>query len=122
MDILNNKEDRISNKRSNDPFDTIVFEKGVCIHKLYADFEFKLIIILLNTGKAFKFSIKQFPKLNKASQSELNNFELIGDSVGIHWKGIDEDLSLKGIIKEAVQSEALKRLESKDNSELPIIF
>lgn len=122
MNTLNNKEDQISNKKSSDPFDTIVFEKGVRIHKLYTDFEFKLIIILLNTGKAFKFSIRQFPKLNKASQSELNNFELIGDGVGIHWKGIDENLSLKGIIKEVVQSEALKMLESKDNSELAIVF
>lgn len=122
MNTLNNKEDQISNKKSSDSFDTIVFEKGVRIHKLYTDFEFKLIIILLNTGKAFKFSIRQFPKLNKASQSELNNFELIGDGVGIHWKGIDENLSLKGIIKEVVQSEALKMLESKDNSELAIVF
>ncbi|MEJ7691627.1 DUF2442 domain-containing protein [Daejeonella sp.] len=120
MNISNNKENRILNKKSKDPFDIIIFEKGIRIHNLYADSEYKLMIILLNTGKAFKFSYRKFPKLNNASQSELSNFKLIGDGIGIHWNAIDEDLSLKGIIKEAVQSEALKRLESKDNSELAI--
>ena len=120
MNISNNKENKKINNKSIDPFDIIIFDKGIRIHNLYSDFEYKVMIVLLNTGKAFKFSYKKFPKLNKANQNELNNFRLIGGGVGIHWNIIDEDLSLKGIIKEAVQSEALHRLESKDTSELAI--
>lgn len=118
MNISKNKENQGINHESSDPFDKVIFDKGVRIHNMYADFEYKLMIVLLNTGHAFKFSYKKFPKLNKANQNELNNFRLIGGGVGIHWNALDEDLSLKGIIKEAVQSEALHRLQSKDESEL----
>lgn len=120
MNISKSKENQIINKESIDPLDTIIFGKGVRIHNLYVDYEYKLMIVLLNTGKAFKFSYKRFPKLAAANQNQLEDFKLIGGGVGIHWSNINEDLSLKGIIKEAVQAETLNRLQSEDTSEIVI--
>jgi len=32
----------------------------------------------------------------------LNNYRLIGKGAGIHWPDVDEDLSLKGFLKEEI--------------------
>ncbi|MEM7108865.1 MAG: DUF2442 domain-containing protein [Bacteroidota bacterium] len=38
--------------------------------------------------------------LKKATQSQLNDYRLIGKGVGVHWPQLDEDLSLKGFLRE----------------------
>lgn len=44
--------------------------------------------------------LSNFPRLNKATVSELNNWKLIGKGYGIHWEEIDEDLSAEGLLIE----------------------
>jgi hypothetical protein len=39
-----------------------------------------------------------FPRLLHASVAQRNNYELIGDGVGIHWPDVDEDLSIAGFL------------------------
>ena len=43
---------------------------------------------------------KNFIGLKNASVKCLKNFRLVGSGVGIHWPDLDEDLSLKGFLKE----------------------
>ncbi len=38
-----------------------------------------------------------YPRLFKASASERNNVELMLD--GVHWPDVDEDLSIRGMLK-----------------------
>lgn len=48
-------------------------------------------------------SISKYPALKNASQSQHNSYELISNGVGIHWKDLDEDLSLKGFLKDEIK-------------------
>jgi Protein of unknown function (DUF2442) len=49
-------------------------------------------------GRTISVPIAWFPTLSKASQSQKENWELLGDGEGIHWPEIDEDLSVSGLL------------------------
>ena len=115
-------EEKVVNKRSSDPFDRLIFEKGLRISQIMADKNLNTMIVLLNNAHALKVPINHFPKLKNASQEELNQWELTGGGIGIHWKSIDEDFSLKGLIKDSALTSILNRLGSKkDIQELSVL-
>ena len=37
-------------------------------------------------------------RLSEASIEQRNNFEIIGNGIGIHWQDIDEDISAEGML------------------------
>lgn len=39
-----------------------------------------------------------YPRLVDATLEERNSWELIGSGEGIHWDGIDEDISVEGLL------------------------
>ena len=41
--------------------------------------------------------LKRYQELNATSE-QRNKFELSGGGTGIHWEGIDEDISVSGLI------------------------
>jgi hypothetical protein len=43
-----------------------------------------------------KMPLVWFPRLKKASEAELQQFELWADNTWIHWEDIGEDLSVEG--------------------------
>lgn len=49
-------------------------------------------------GRTISVPIAWFPTLSKASQSQRDTWELLGDGEGIHWPDIDEDLSVSGLL------------------------
>ena len=49
-------------------------------------------------GRTISVPIAWFPTLSKASQSQRDTWELLGDGEGIHWPEIDEDLSVSGLL------------------------
>ena len=109
--------EKITNKRSTDPFDKLIFEKGLRIKQIMADKKLNTMLILLNNGEALKVPINHFTRLKDASQSDLDKWVLSDGGIGIHWAEIDEDLSLKGLIKDSALTSILHRLEGKKNHE-----
>ena len=64
---------------------------GIGKDKLFIELEpFKIITIPKNYTK----------KLKNASIKDLEEFEIIGDGVGIHFPKIDEDIGVEGIVKD----------------------
>jgi Protein of unknown function (DUF2442) len=59
--------------------------------------EYAMNVDLLD-GRTISVPIAWFPTLSKASQSQRENWELLGDGEGIHWPEIDEDLSVSGLL------------------------
>ncbi|WP_162343756.1 MULTISPECIES: DUF2442 domain-containing protein [Cyclobacterium] len=57
------------------------------------------LYVLLEDGREIGTPIEWFPKLRQASREHLNNWRLIGGGIGIHWEGLDEDLSVNGLLK-----------------------
>lgn len=39
-----------------------------------------------------------YPRLMNATESELQNWRLIGKGYGIHWEELDEDISVEGLL------------------------
>lgn len=123
MSTLNlNHPDKIVNKKATDPFDQLIFELGLRAEKvLLADKKLDSLVVILNNGTIFKIALSNYPKLKNATQEELNKWELIADGIGIRWDALDEDLSIKGIIKESALNEALHQLQNNFKSKLSII-
>ena len=54
--------------------------------------------VSLTDGRWLSVPIIWFPRLANASASERANYELMGDGQGIHWPGVDEDISVLGLL------------------------
>lgn len=54
--------------------------------------------IELSDGRTISVPLEWFPRLLHANLKERNNWRLIGKGQGIHWKDIDEDISVEGLI------------------------
>lgn len=110
----------LKNKRSNDPFDRLIFEKGLRIENVIPEKKLGIMVIILNNGNVLRVDLSTFKSLKKASQIQLNKWNLISNGIGIEWNDLDEDLSLKGIIKDAALNSALDQLEGKPKMDLVI--
>lgn len=91
---------KIANKKASDAFDKLIFEQGLRAKQvLLTDKKLDTLVVLLNNGVILRIALSSYPKLKKASQAELEQWELIADGIGIRWNALDEDLSIKGMIK-----------------------
>ena len=60
-------------------------------------FNSKLVVDLVD-GRSIATPLSWYPRLLKATSEQLSNWELCGAGFGIHWPGIDEDLSISGML------------------------
>ena len=74
-------------------------------HKIkFIHFE-KGFMILTVDAATYKIKLSDVSsKLAKASDHIRNDFRISASGYGIHWSQIDEDLSIDGLLKVAVQS------------------
>lgn len=118
MNIMENKTADI---RAKDPIDILIFEKGLRIKTVLVDKELDLMVIILNNGHLVKTAISLYKRLQPASQQELEQWQLISGGTGLHWEQFDEDLSLKGFIKDSAISNVIKQLETKEMEETILV-
>jgi len=52
----------------------------------------------LSDGRSIAVPLAWFPRLTHANQEERDNWRMIGRGDGIHWKDIDEDISIEGLL------------------------
>jgi hypothetical protein len=52
----------------------------------------------LSDGRTISVPVVWYPRLTYASQSEQNNWRLIGKGYGIHWEDLDEDIRVEGLL------------------------
>lgn len=83
-----------------DPLEQIIFEQGLRIAGVHCYADLDLILIVLNNKKVLHRKISASSRLSNASPEQLQNLQLISGGVGIHWPDVDEDISLKGLLKE----------------------
>jgi hypothetical protein len=65
------------------------------------------IYVHLNTHDVLALPLDYTPKLGRANREELRNYRLIGGGRGVHFPEIDEDISLKGILRYKTSHELL---------------
>jgi hypothetical protein len=86
-----------------DAIEHLIFTEGIRIQALDIHPELDVITVYLNTKAVLTRPISSYKLLRGADPSQLLQFELIGEGVGIHWPLLDEDLSLKGILQEELR-------------------
>ncbi|QQR86716.1 MAG: DUF2442 domain-containing protein [Flavobacteriales bacterium] len=96
-----------------DPIEAMILHEGLRIADVHPYKELDLLAIVLNSGDVLQARITDFERLNKASGRQLKKWRLIGGGIGVHWEAVDEDLSLRGFIRDAAQQEALRRFQPR---------
>ena len=86
-----------------DAIDSIIYNEGLRIQAIDFHPELDLMTIYLNTKVAFSQNISSHKLLKGAEKSQLAQYELIGGGIGVHWPLLDEDLSLKGFLQDALR-------------------
>jgi len=57
-------------------------------------------LIVTANGSEYRFKVRDIsPRLALASEEDLNDFEVTPSGYGIHWKKIDEDISLTALLE-----------------------
>ncbi len=81
-----------------DAVDKMIFDEGLRIKSVHVDQELDLLLIILSNKKILRRSIGITTRLKNANEAQLKNFTI--SRTGIHWPELDEDLSLRGFLKE----------------------
>lgn len=103
-------EFELVDKPSSDPLDQVIFGQGLRIKRLFFDTELDSMLVLLTNGKVLNLRISGFTRLAEADPAQLNAYELEGGGVAVSWRELNEDLSLKGFIRQAAMEEAIYHL------------
>ena len=56
------------------------------------------IIASLVDGRTISVPLTWSWRLSEANEAQRNNYEIIGDGIGIHWPDVDEDISALGML------------------------
>lgn len=52
----------------------------------------------LTDGRTVSVPLAWYPRLFYGTPEERNNWRLIGEGEGIHWPGLDEDISVENLV------------------------
>lgn len=84
-----------------DPIDKMIFEDGLKIVTVFFHKDLDVMLILLSNKKILERKISVAKRLAQASEQQLMRYQL--SRTGIHWPELDEDLSLRGFLKEEME-------------------
>ena len=98
------KEDEVVNVYfiGMDELEQRIHAGGLRIKTLHFHSDMDLMLIVLNNKKVLSYPISLSHRLSQATEEQRNNYQLIGNGIGIHWPDVDEDLSLKGFLRREV--------------------
>jgi hypothetical protein len=90
---------------SYDTLEQLIYEEGIRIKEIDVHHDMDLLLVILNTGSVLQIKLSDYPKLKSAQAAALTKYRLIGKGTGIHWTDLDEDLSLKGFLRDAIKKQ-----------------
>ena len=107
MNIQNNSNrngmDTLINKH--DTLESLIYDEDIRIQAIDVHADMDMMLIILNTGSVLQEKLSKYPRLQNATTSELLQYKLTGKGTGIHWPELDEDLSLKGFLRDTIKSQ-----------------
>jgi hypothetical protein len=57
------------------------------------------LVVSFRDGRVLSVPLAWFPRLAGATSEQLTTYELLGEGEGIHWPGVDEDISISGLLE-----------------------
>ena len=76
-----------------------ILPKSLAVLIIEVTFDVDMLAVFLSDGREIRVPLEWFPMLRDASPEERLHWRLIGKGIGIHWPGLDEDLSLEGLLR-----------------------
>lgn len=67
-------------------------------HAIDVSFTKTSLHLVLADGREISAPLEWFPKLRDASETDRNNWRLIGHGIGVHWPNIDEDVAVRTLM------------------------
>ena len=61
-------------------------------------FSIDALHVTLADGREVTAPLERFPRLRDATDEQKNNWEFIGDGIGIHLPDIDEDIETESLL------------------------
>lgn len=86
-----------------DSIEQLILESGLRIVSVAVHKQQDLMIVFLNSGATLLSTVSAFKLLSAGTAQQMNNYNLIGNGLGVHWPDLDEDLSLKGFLKDELK-------------------
>lgn len=60
----------------------------------------------LEDGRTITVPLEWYPRLHRATPEQRGNWQIAGAGFGIHWREIDEDLGVAGLLRGAAAPRA----------------
>ena len=95
-----------------DAIEKLIYDEGLRIEALDFHIELDLMLIILNSKAVLYQKTSNFKKLKNTLINDLQDCQFISNRTGNHWAKLDEDLSLKGFLRDE-----LRMLIGKNNSD-----
>jgi hypothetical protein len=95
-----------------DTIEKLIYEEAIRIDAVDIHPELDVMLIILNTKAVLHQRLSSYKILSAASKENLQNYQLTGNGTGIHWPAIDEDLSLKGFLRDELLSVIKKGIQA----------
>jgi Protein of unknown function (DUF2442) len=95
---------------------TLITERDVFAQSVM--FSEDSMTVNLDDGRTLSVPLVWYPRLLHGTREERAKYELIGESEGIHWPALDEDISVEGLLagRRSAESDAsLSRWLKKRN-------
>ena len=102
--------DKIVQIPSQDYADQFIAEKKIQIDTIFIDKKHDHLLFVLNNGLTMQEKISKYPLLKKASEKQLKKYNLYAGGTCVEWEELDEDLSLRGLLKDLVFEPMLKSM------------
>jgi hypothetical protein len=77
------------------------------------------LTVELSDGRTLSVPLVWFPRLLHATPEERDNWRFIGKGQGIHWKDIDEDISIENLLAGKSSGESQTSLKKWLQSRTP---
>jgi len=65
----------------------------------------------LADGRTISVPLEWFPRLAHATAAERAKWQIAGSGTGVHWPGLDEDISVEGLLAGRPSGESQKSLK-----------
>ena len=88
-----------------DALEHLIYSEDIRIQAIDVHADLDILLIILNTGSVLKEKISKYFSLSQIASPQLLRYELTGNGTGIHWPELDEDLSLKGFLRDTIKSQ-----------------
>lgn len=99
-----------------DSIEKLIYDEGWRIETIDIHPNLDLMLVILNTKAVLHQRLSEYPNLATQNNAALLQYELIGGGTGVHWPLLDEDLSLKGFLRDELKNVVYNNVPLRHNA------